>query len=251
MSFSLGSEMVVCLIMLCIQRVHITATVFSLTIAAVTAGRGVSCDYFSIAALARVNLSLYSVFLMLGGMLLPFLYGVLFLGESLTIGKIACVMLIVGAMALSVEREKGKRGAFKYYMAVFTLSGLASVGNKVHQVHPECNVSTADFIFLQAVIAIVISAMIIFLRSGRCGFRPLLCGKYWLSFGGYGLSYGTAQILSMTAMIVLPASVQFPLVTGGVIICSMLISVIYGERQNKKTILPMLLAVIALILMGL
>lgn len=147
MSFSLGSEMVVCLIMLCIQRVHITATVFSLTIAAVTAGRGVSCDYFSIAALARVNLSLYSVFLMLGGMLLPFLYGVLFLGESLTIGKIACVMLIIGAMALSVEREKGKRGAFKYYMAVFTLSGLASVGNKVHQVHPECNVSTADFIF--------------------------------------------------------------------------------------------------------
>ena len=47
--------------------------------------------------------------LCLGGMLLPFVYGIVFLGEALTAGKVICVVLIAAAMALSVERGASQK----------------------------------------------------------------------------------------------------------------------------------------------
>ena len=251
LNFSMGSMAVICVMMLCLLRFQVAVTGFSLLMSGAMACVFLLLTYFSIASLAHVNLSLYSVFMMLGGMLLPFVYGIVFLGEALTAGKVICVALIAAAMALSVERGTSQKGAFKYYIGVFLINGMSSVVSKIHQIHPEKNVPTANFLFLTDVIVIVAAAMLIYFRAGRKGFMPIFSRKYWKCFGGYGLSSGTAEFLSMTAMISLPASIQFSLVSGGVIVCSTVISVICGERQSAKTILSVILALAALIVVGL
>ena len=98
---------------------------------------------------------------------------------------------------------------------------------------------------------IVVSALLIYCRAGRKGFQPIFSRKHWKCFGGYGLSAGAAEFLSMTAMISLPASIQFSLVSGGVIACSTVISILRRERQSVKTVLSVLLALAALIVVGL
>ena len=251
LNFSMGSMAVICVMMLCMLRFQVAVTGFSLLMSSVMACVCLGLVYFSIASLARVNLSLYSVFMMLGGMLLPFVYGLLFLGEALTAGKVICVLLIAASMALSVERGVSQKGAFKYYIGVFLINGMSSVVSKIHQIHPEKNVPTANFLFLTDLMVIAVSALLICCRAGRKGFQPIFSRKHWKCFGGYGLSAGTAEFLSMTAMISLPASIQFSLVSGGVIVCSTVISILRREKQSVKTVLSVLLALAALIVVGL
>ena len=251
LKFSMGSMAVICVMMLCLSGFSIAVTGFSLLMAGAMACVCLLLTYFSIASLAHVNLSLYSVFMMLGGMLLPFVYGILFLGEPLTVAKAVCVLLIIGAMALSVERSAAKKSAVKYYIGVFVVNGLSSVVSKIHQIHPEKNVPTANFLFLTYVLVIVASALIIFLRAGNAGFEPMIRRTYWRCFAGYGISAGTAELLSMTAMISLPASIQFSMVSGGVIVFSTIISLIRGEKQSQRTFLSVTLALAALIVVGL
>jgi len=45
--------------------------------------------------LGIINLSLYSMFAMLGNMLLPFVAGILFFGEPLTVGKGICLVFLI------------------------------------------------------------------------------------------------------------------------------------------------------------
>ena len=47
---------------------------------------------------------------MLGGMLLPFLQGLLFYDEELTIGKIICVILIIISLLLTIKSSNEKKG---------------------------------------------------------------------------------------------------------------------------------------------
>ena len=60
------------------------------------------------------NFSVFTMFLMLGGMIVPSVFGIM-VGEALTWGKVLCALLIMGAMALSVEKTgSGKKGAAKH-----------------------------------------------------------------------------------------------------------------------------------------
>ncbi len=59
----------------------------SLLIAFGAAITGIAYTFCALKALATVNLSLYSLFSMLGGMVLPFIVGIAFFGEDLTVAK--------------------------------------------------------------------------------------------------------------------------------------------------------------------
>ncbi len=251
LNFSLGSSFVIGLLALCIEGFRVEITAFSLVMALIMAVITVSLAYFSIASLAYVNLSLYSVFVMLGGMVMPFLYGVVFLDEALTLGKVACVVLIIVSMFLSIQKSASQKGAAKYYIAVFLINGVFAISGKVHQIYPDINTSTANVLFLTSALVVLLCALIILLRAGKQGFQPLQKPRNWLHMGGSGLSNGLAEFLSMTAMITLPASIQFSLVSGGVIMFSTLISIMRGEQQTLRTVLSILFALAALIVVGL
>lgn len=251
LNYSMGCNAAMGLIALCALGFKVEITGFSLLMATLMAGTSAICSYFSIASLKYVNLSLYSVFLMLGGMLLPFLYGLIFLSESLTVGKVVCVALIAGAMALSVQKGTAKKGAAKYYIAIFLLNGISSVFSKIHQDFPEINTSTTNVLFLTCAVDVILCAVVIALRGGRAGFVPVTKPKNWACMVGYAVVHGIAQFLSMQAMLYLPATVQFSLLSGGVILFSTLISIVRREKQTWRTILSVGLALAALIVVGL
>lgn len=69
---------------------------FSLLLAAICAAVGILYTTASVKAFETVNLSAYSVFAMLGGMLLPTVYGMVFCSEEITAVKLICCFFDCG-----------------------------------------------------------------------------------------------------------------------------------------------------------
>ena len=74
--------------------------------------------------------------------------------------------------------------------------------------------------------------------------------KALLYAGLYSVLNSVGNLLLLIALLNLPASVQYPVVTGGVIIVSTLIVIIRKEKITKKEILAAGVAFIATVLMA-
>ena len=98
--FSAGSSFVGFLILLAINGFRLEFTWFSLLMAFLAALDSIGYTYFSLKALGRINLSLYSMFAMLGGMILPSVAGILFYNEEITLGKGICYALLLLSLVL-------------------------------------------------------------------------------------------------------------------------------------------------------
>jgi len=226
----------------------ISSTPFTVIMGTVTAVNSVLYTVFSLKALARINLSLYSLFAMLGGMLLPFFQGLFFYGEPFTLAKGLCLAFIAAALLLTVERG-GKKGGAVYYVGVFILNGMSGVLSKLYQELPYEKASNADYSIWIAMLSTVISGMMLFwllVKSSdrsRFGIKSLVFG----ALNG-GLSR-VANYVLLIALTVLPSSVQYPFVTGGVMIVSTAICFITGRRPSKKEVISVALAFVGVLLL--
>ena len=72
---------------------------------------GISTTLFSAKAFGVTNMALYSVFMMLGGMLLPFAAGLIVYGEPLTVGKAVGCLLVAAAVAFGTEFTGDKKNS--------------------------------------------------------------------------------------------------------------------------------------------
>ena len=63
----------------------------------------------------------------------------------------------------------------------------------------------------------------------------------------YGIVNGSAELILLFAIKHVQPSVQYPIITGGVIIFSTLISMIIGENKNLKNLIPVGITFIGLL----
>ena len=142
-------------VLLIIGGFDFQATPFTLLVAFLSSLSGIMFTFCSFKALDSANLSLYSLFSMLGGMALPFFQGILFYGEAVTLSKIICVLLVCMALGLTVSRDKKKSTI--YYIGVFVLNGMAGVLSKMFASAPFAKTDAQWFSIWIAVFTAVIS----------------------------------------------------------------------------------------------
>lgn len=228
--FALFSNLTGLLCLLIINGFSLTVTPFTLLMATLAALNSLLYTFCSLKAFEHINLSLYSIFAMLGGMLLPFVAGILFFGEEMTPVKGICVGLIVVALALTVERGERKNGAV-YYVGVFVLNGLSGVLSKIFQAAPYAKSDAASYSVWIAVCSVCLSGAVLGVLWRQWQAPG---GAALLYTAGYGSINKVANFLLLLALAVLPASVQYPFVTGGTMIVSCAISLIGGQRPTLK-----------------
>ena len=251
--FSLYKSLVIILMMLLISGFKVQFSWFSLGMATIYAVSSIAMGYYSLKAFSVANLSVYSVFSMLGGMILPFFLGVLFYdeGDNL-IFKIICCALIVVAVLLNIKSGKQNKKALFYYFAVFVLNGMAGVISKIHQSSTSLSpVDSTSFMLLTAAVSVVISAAWLLIAYREI---PLIKGKNILFVTGYGVFNGLGNLFLLIALSGengLPASVQYPLVTGGVMVCSTVISTIRKEKLTVREYIATAIALLASIFIAL
>ena len=204
LEFNLYKSIVIVIMMLFISGFKIIITPFSVALATVYAMACILMTYFSLKAFAIANLSVYSVFSMLGGMLLPFLLGVGFYDEKLTPFKIICCILIVVSVLLNIKGGNGNKKAFLYYMAVFMLNGSVGVISKIHQSSDIPHTDSTGFMFLSSLACIIISGIWLLIKYKKI---PVVKGKALMFAGGYGIFNGFGNWFLLLSLIHLPASV--------------------------------------------
>ncbi len=247
LEFSLYKSIVIVVIMLFISGFKVQITVFSLIMAVIYALSGIAMTVFSMKAFAVANLSVYSVFSMLGGMLLPFVLGVGFYNEELTVFKIICCGLIVVSVLLNIKKGKQDKKAIIYYMAVFVLNGMAGVISKIHQSSVRPHSDSSGFMMLTSLVTVAICAVWLIIKNKKI---PVIKGKELLFASGYGVFNGIGNLFLLLSLVHLPASVQYPLVTGGVMLFSTIISALRKEKITSKEYIAAAVSFIASVLMA-
>lgn len=220
-------------IFFCIAGFKVEFSLFSVVLVALAALCGTAYNVISFRILKAGGLALYSLFLMLGGMLLPYVYGVLFLDEKLTVLRVIGLALIVAAVFCS-GRTRVKVPAWVYLccVVVFVLNGCVSILSKLHQietVHP--TVSTAAFVMYGGVGRALFCGTSL-LAVGKKAEKPVsspwkLLGVAAAAAAVSGLSY----LLQLTGAAALPATVLYPMVTGGSIIFSALSGLVFFKEK--------------------
>ena len=86
-TFSMYTNGISFLILLALNKFHLEINWFSFVIAVVYAIVVLGYQYSGLKSFATANLSVYSIFAMLGGMLLPSAYGIIFYKEDSSVVK--------------------------------------------------------------------------------------------------------------------------------------------------------------------
>ena len=199
------------------------------------------------------SMTVYTIFLMLGGAIVPYIYGVLFLDETVNLAKIIALLMIVMAVILnSLEKNAGKQSVKFIILCVmvFLLNGAVSVLSKIHQIETEYSIVSPDaFILLKSIVRFLFFAILLpFFSSGKKNFKKMQKKMYLVMICSAIVS-GFAYMLQLIGASHLPATVLYPIVTGGTVVCTSLFDRIsFGQHLHKNTIISIVICVIALIL---
>ena len=211
-----------------------------------------------IKVLSLGSLAIYSMFMMLGGMLVPFFYGILFLSEDISWGKVCgCVLLTIFIVfqALSQQpsesatetdsSQKNQRTKWLFFslcLVMFFINGLTGVIAKAHQIGGDVAIDEISFTVISCGLTALFSGIMLalqFLKGDRKEKITQIKATFQLkpmwAMIAIGVTTYTGNFLHLKAAVKVPASVQFPLVSGGVIVLSALVSAfIFREKINKK-----------------
>jgi len=236
-----------------------TVTPYSLMMAAIIAVLGCTYTFIGFKIMAFGSMSVFMMFLMLGGMLLPYLFGVFWLDEAISAGRIIGVILLVISMVFPVLSKDRSGGVIFVLLcaAVFTLNGGVSITSKLHQINTEfASCGTTTFVFLTNFMNCVISALGLLImrltgskmtvedreatvmqviRKNVRVIALIIVGN--AAFGG--LSY----MFQLIGAANVPASVLYPLVTGGSVVLSAVAGLLFfKEKPDKVSAIGLLLS---------
>lgn len=219
--------------LLLINGCSLSVTPFTFLMAALSALNSLAFSYCAIQALGKINLSLFSVFSMIGGMLLPFAAGLLFFGEKMTVAKGLCFAIVAIGMLFTIRKgEKG--GAYIYYIGVFVFNGLSGVFSMMYQKLPYAHGTAADYSILSGLLKLVIALAILGVLVGikKQKIRLSLAGGF--DAAACGLLSAVANWLLLLSLVHVDGSLQYPLVTGGVMIVSTVIGFFTKKKPEKR-----------------
>lgn len=235
------------IVLFIIEGFGFEATGFTLAVSFAAALCGVLLGFVTFKALDSINLSIYSLFSMLGGMALPFFQGIVFYGEKITLAKILCFVLVCVALAVTVSNDK-KKGKKIYYFAVFVLNGLFGVMSKIFASSSLKKTSAGWYSIWVAFFTAVLSVLVWLLSPDRKG-APKISTKAIAVSTSNGILNRVANFLLVIALANVDASVQYPLVTGGVIIVSTVICFFGNKKPSKTELISVALSFIAMLLL--
>ena len=154
---------------------------------------------------------------------------------------------LIAALALTVKRDD-RHGGIVYYVGVFICNGMSGVLTKLFLEAPYKKTSAASYSIWIALVTLAVALCALpFLRKKlqKPDAKSILWG---IGCGGAGR---IGNYLLVLALAVLPASVQYPFVTGGTIIVSTLLGYAVGQRPSRRELLAVALSFAGVLLLSL
>lgn len=203
----------------------------------------------------RGSMALYTLFLMSGGMLIPYVVGVAFLGEFGTQSgwqiamRIAGILVIVaGVLVSNISKEKSNNMKVILILGVvvFILNGGCSVASKIHQLPTMAELATtaAGFVMLTGIIKFVLCSvgLVAIGKKDKEQIKAVPKGQTVPLIALGAVISGVSYLCQLIGAAKLPASVLYPLITGGAIVFTTIAGrLVFKEKINKNTLLGIIL----------
>ncbi|MDY3071650.1 MAG: hypothetical protein SOW68_05205 [Eubacteriales bacterium] len=194
------------------------------------------------------TVALYTLFLMTGGAVLPYLWGLLFWDEPFRMLRTVGLLIILAGVILS--NFSGERISKKQSLlcaAVFVLNGFVSIISKLHQSQTvfAC-VNASEFIVLGGLFKFLLAGILFLCCRDRDAQARAVAspGKAACIIAASAIVGGSSYLLQLLGARTLPATVLYPMITGGSIVFSALAGVIvFREKLSAKLIVSVLLCV--------
>ena len=187
------------------------------------------------------KVAFYMLFLMSGGMLVPCVWGWLFLDEAVKLPHVIGVAVIVLSIVLSNSgTQRPTRKILLQCSAVFFLNGFVSVLSKLHQVNTiHDTVGTTEYAMLGTVASLLMSAAFFaalqIKNKSSGGFKQYFKLRSLLLIPLYSVIGTVSSLLQLEGAKNLPASVLYPMITGGSIILTGLFALLFfWEKLSKR-----------------
>jgi len=226
-------------------------TPFTLFMALVSTFASTVCTYCGFKALETVNLSLYSFFTMLGGMVLPFLQGILFYEEGFTVAKAVCLIFVALSMLFTTEKgeKKGKKSGIIFCVGIFILNGMGGILTKIFTASTLEKASATDYSVWRLLCSIVIACIWLWVISGRkepAKEKPLDAKSAGCAAVAGALN-AVASCILVIALAHVDASVQYPMVSGGTMIVSTIFAYFSDKKPGKKDWIAVMTAFVGML----
>lgn len=264
---------VICSVIAIVFEDGLTFPLYSIGLAAIVA---VLCSVYKIVGFKIMelgNLSVFMMFLMLGGMMLPYLFGVFCLDEKVSVFRIIGLILLVISMAFPVLARKDNSGSekskktnlifFLLCAMVFCLNGGVSIASKIHQIsadtHTTC--SSANFSVISNLISTAISGIALLVikacekKNNGSGsgdvksvsvFEGVKPGFIIAITFGQAAFGGISYVLQLFSASHVDASMLYPMITGGSVVLSALAGfVFFREKPDRLSFIGLLLSFVA------
>ena len=197
------------------------------------------------------SLALYTLFLMTGGMVIPYVYGLVCLDEPFSILRTAALVLILFGVA--VANNSGEKANIKQLimcLLVFLLNGASSIVTKVHQIELSFEtVSATEFVILTGFAKFIVAGILyLFSKKEVVLSKANVLTSAAIIFASAAAS-GVAYLLLLLGAAALPATVMYPFISGGSIAFSAIAGIIFfKDRLSKRVIFSSLLCIFGMII---
>ena len=177
------------------------------------------------------------------------LYGFIFNGEGINVTKAICIVLLIIALFVSVGKISDCKGLF-YCILVFFANGMYGVITSIYKTKSTVYIPDANYnMFVLLYSFIISSAMLLYIvpkykKAHESSLFTLNKPKqsYPAAFF-YILSNGIGNFLLLWALSKgVEVSIQYPVITGGTIIFSTVLSILLKEKVPKRNFIAVAIA---------
>lgn len=223
-------------------------SLYSFIMAALMCIFGTTYSILGFKLLKNGSMALYTLFLMTGGMTLPYIFGLIFLNETFSWLRMAGLAIIfAGVIIANFNGEKANAKMILLCVAVFILNGCVSITSKLHQINTVYySVNTSEFIIFTGIVKFVITSVLFLITKKEPLEQPATMKHKKLisvlvAIASTGIS-GISSLLQLKGAITIPATVLYPIITGGTIVFSTLAGVIiFKDKLSIKIIISVIL----------
>ncbi len=222
LSFNAVNGLFTAVVFFALNGFRFTLSPFSVIMAFAMAAFALTYSLIGFRILRSGNMAIYTLFLMTGGMILPYVFGLLFLDEPLRMLRIVGLAVIVAAVVFSNSGTKKPTATqLTLCIAVFLLNGMVSIISKAHQVDTlHSPVNSTEFVMLSGVAKFLMSSVaLVFTKLSTKSALPKPADILPLALASAVVG-GVSYMLQLIGAQNLPATVLYPCVTGGSIIFS-------------------------------
>ena len=185
-------------------------------------------------------------------LLIPTLYGMIFLKESLSVCGIIGLICVFISIVMINTYQKGEKLSFKwlvYVILAFLGNGVCTTVQKVHQINFPGMYQVEFMVFAMITVTVIMGVILIFRHPVEI--KPVLkSGGIYASLTG-GLN-GMVNLLMLVLAASLPATILYPIVSGGGIALTFIVALIfYREKLSAVQYIGYFAGVASVILLSL